>query len=136
MQPIHSRHRALAARKQKMADTAPLIHHSGVQRTSSESHGNNLDLLLHWTNADCSRRLDSLENELEQMRQELNNRQATPSITSPSVLGSAPRDGISNMASADAENSELAMPKPHSISTEMIDTVELSPNVTSRLIEE
>lgn len=120
---------------QRMAAIATSIHRSDARSTSSK-----LPSLMfrfqHLSETEFSRRLDSLENELQQMRQELGHRQNTPSTSSPSVLGSVPREAVQNLLTPGVEIVETTVPISRGINTELLDSIELSPSVTAKLIEE
>lgn len=92
------------------------------------------------------RRLDSLEKELQQVRQELRQRQASPSthVTSPSVLDPAVTPLEQNPVIPDGTpenlngslNGALQSQPQQDIATELVHGVELLPNVVLSLIEE
>ncbi|KIW08424.1 hypothetical protein, variant [Verruconis gallopava] len=83
-------------------------------------------------------RLDSLEKELQQVREELRQKQVSPSThtTSPSVLDPAPVEHNAGIANGTPDNLDAAVHSQQDISTELVHGVELLPNVVLSLIEE
>lgn len=84
------------------------------------------------------RRLDSLEKELQQVRQELRHRQASPSThtTSPSVLDPVPIEQSPVITNGIPEDLNRPLQAQQDISTELVHGVELLPNIVLSLIEE